>query len=413
MSSETDFLKELFHVAIATAHPSNCLATYLPKAPRGQTVVVGAGKAAASMAQVVEQNWPWSLSGLVVTRYGHAAQCNQIEVWEAAHPVPDETGVQAAKKMIDMVRPLSTDDLVLVLISGGGSALLTLPAQGISLEDKQKINSALLKSGANIYEMNCVRKHLSAIKGGQFARYCAPAAVTCLMISDVPGDDPSTIASGPTVGDATTRRQALGILEQYNITITPSIRAHLESTHSETPKPGDPIFSRVSNIVIATASNSLTAASNLARQRGVETLVLGDDLQGEARELGKAHAKLVMRQSRPVLLLSGGETTVTVSGTGRGGRNVEYLLALAIELDRTADIYALAADTDGIDGSEVNAGAVFTPTTLARARAKNLNPQDYLSNNDAYSFFAELGDLLTTGPTLTNVNDFRAIYVAR
>ena len=413
MSSETDFLKKLFSVAIATAHPSSCLASHLPHPPQGQTIVVGAGKAAASMAQAVEQNWPSTLSGLVVTRYGHAVECKRIEVWEAAHPVPDETAVQAAKRMIDMVRPLGADDLVLALISGGGSALLTLPAPGISLENKQTINSALLKSGANIFEMNCVRKHLSAIKGGRFAGYCAPAAVTCLLISDVPGDDPSTIASGPTVGDTTTREQALDILQQYNIAITPAIRAHLESTHSETPKPGDPIFSRVSNIIIATAADALAAVSTFARQHGVDTIVIGDDLQGEARELGKVHAKLAIRQSRPVLLLSGGETTVTVAGTGRGGRNVEYLLALAIELNGTVGIYALAADTDGIDGSEANAGAVLTPTTLARARAKNLNPRDYLNNNDAYSFFAELGDLLTTGPTLTNVNDFRAIYVAR
>ena len=413
MSSEIDLLKELFSVAIAAAHPSSCLVPHLPHPPPGQTLVVGAGKAAASMAQVVEQNWPSTLSGLVVTRYGHAVECKRIEVLEAAHPVPDETAVQAAKKMIEMVQPLGADDLVLALISGGGSALMTLPAPGISLEDKQTINTALLKSGANIIEMNCVRKHLSEIKGGRFAGYCAPAAVTCLMISDVPGDDPSTIASGPTVGDATTREQALDILDQYDIAITPAIRAHLESARSETPKPGDPIFSRVSNIIIATAADALDAASTLARERGVHTIVLGNDLQGEARELGKAHARLAMDQSHSVLLLSGGETTVTVSGKGRGGRNVEYLLALAIELNGMAGIYALAADTDGVDGSEANAGAVLTPTTLARARAKDLNPRRYLSNNDSYSFFAELDDLLTTGPTLTNVNDFRAIYVVR
>ena len=413
MSSETELLKELFNIAVAAAHPSNCLASYLPQPPAGKTVVVGAGKAAASMAQVTEQNWPSTLSGLVVTRYGHAVECERIEVWEAGHPVPDKTGEQAAKKMIDMVRPLGINDLVLALISGGGSALLTLPAHKISLEEKQSINRALLKSGANIYEMNCVRKHLSAIKGGQFVEYCTPASVTCLMISDVPGDDPSTIASGPTVGDKTTREQALSILGQYGIPITQSIRAHLESTRSETPKPDDPIFSNVSNIVIASAKDSLAAASAFARQRGLVTIILGDDLQGEARELGTAHAKLAMSQSHPVLLISGGEATVRVAGTGRGGRNVEYLLALAIELDGTPDIYAIAADTDGIDGSETNAGAVLTPSTLTRARAKNINPLDYLSNNDGYSFFAELGDLLITGPTLTNVNDFRAIYIAR
>lgn len=413
MSSETEFLKQLFDVAVAAAHPSHCLVPHLPSPPRGRTVVIGAGKAAASMAQTVEQHWPTSLSGLVVTRYGHAVECERVEVLEAAHPVPDETGTQAAQRMIDMVSPLGSDDLVLALISGGGSALLTMPAHGISLEDKQNINRALLKSGATIAEMNCVRKHLSAIKGGRLVGYCAPARVACLMISDVPGDDPSTIASGPTVADVTTRQQALGILEQYDITISPSIRTHLDSTRSETPKPGDPIFSRVSNVVIASAADALAAASAYAQQRGIETVVLGDDLEGEARELGQAHAKLAMCQSRPMLLISGGETTVTVKGTGRGGRNVEYLLALAIELQGMPGVYAIAADTDGIDGSEDNAGAVVTPTTLSRAHAENLKANDYLNNNDAYSFFAELGDLVTTGPTLTNVNDFRALYIAR
>lgn len=365
------------------------------------------------MAQTVERLWPGPLSGLVVTRYGHQVECERIEVLEAAHPVPDSTGVRAARRMIDMVKPLAAEDLVLTLISGGGSALLTLPAAGISLDDKQQINRTLLRSGANIWEMNCVRKHLSAIKGGRFAAYCAPASVCCLLISDVPGDDPSTIASGPTVADPSTRQEALGILEHYRIEITASIRSHLESEHSETPKPGDPLFSRVSNIIVATAAMALERASAHAQQRGITTVVLGDDLEGEARELGRTHARQVLatRASTPTILLSGGETTVTVTGNGRGGRNVEYLLGLALALDGAPDIHAIAADTDGIDGSEDNAGALITPTTLSRARARNLDPLSYLDNNDAYSFFAELGDLVMTGPTLTNVNDFRAIYV--
>lgn len=366
------------------------------------------------MAQAVETHWPGTLTGLVVTRYGHKVECERIEVLQAAHPVPDATGMRAAQRMIDLVRPLSAEDLVLTLISGGGSALLTLPAPGISLNDKQQINRTLLRSGANIKEMNCVRKHLSAIKGGRFAAYCAPASVTCLMISDVPGDDPSTIASGPTVADPSTRREALGILEHYGINISASIRAHLESNHSETPKPGDPLFSRVSNIIVATAAMALDRASAHAQRCGIATILLGDDLEGEARELGQAHAKHALANtSAPTLLLSGGETTVTVTGNGRGGRNVEYLLGLALELDGAADIYAIAADTDGIDGSEHNAGAIITPTTLSRARARNLEPSAFLDNNDAYSFFAELGDLVVTGPTLTNVNDFRAILCGR
>lgn len=368
------------------------------------------------MAQTAERHWPTGLSGLVVTRYGHAVECRHIEVLEAAHPVPDVTGTRAAQRVIDLVSPLGTDDLVLALISGGGSALLTLPAPGVSLDDKQDINRALLKSGATIAEMNCVRKHLSAIKGGRLAGFCTPAHVTCLMISDVPGDDPSTVASGPTVPDRTTRQEARRILDAYDIETSAAVRAHLESARSETPKAGDPVFSRVDNIVIASAAGSLNSAARFARQQDIETVILGDDLQGEARSLGQLHAGQALLQSgrtdtRPLLILSGGETTVTVKKNGRGGRNVEYLLGLAIELDGRPGVHALAADTDGIDGTEDNAGAVISPSTLARARAKGLDPSAYLDNNDAYSFFEELGDLVITGPTLTNVNDFRAILI--
>jgi len=415
MSSKTRFLRELFDVAVAAASPSERLPAFLPEAPRGRTVVVGAGKAAASMAQTTEHHWHGALTGLVVTRYGHAAKCRLIEVLEAAHPVPDSTGIEASRRMIELVSPLGKDDLVLALISGGGSSLLTLPAPGISLGDKQEINRALLKSGANITEMNCVRKHLSAIKGGRLAGYCVPARVECLLISDVPGDDPSTIASGPTVPDGSTRFEAIEIIDRYGIEIGPAVRAHLQSEHSETPKPGDPIFDLVRNVVIANAAGSLRQAARLGRERGIETIILGDDLEGEARELGKSHAEQALalhrESSAPRLILSGGETTVTVTGRGRGGRNVEYLLGLAIALDGAEGIYAIAADTDGIDGTEDNAGAVITPTTLARALGLGLDARAYIDDNDAYGFFDQLGDLVTTGPTLTNVNDFRAILI--
>ena len=367
------------------------------------------------MAQTLEQHWPHTLCGLAVTRYGHKVECRRIEVVEAAHPVPDATGVRAAQRMLQMVQPLGADDLVLVLLSGGGSALLTLPAPGISLSDKQQINRALLRSGANIVEMNCVRKHLSAIKGGRFAAHCAPATTISLAISDVPGDDLSTIASGPTVADPSTRQEALRILSRFGIEASPSVQAHLESERSETPKPGDPLFAHVSNIVIANAAMALNSAEAYARKLGITPVNLGDNLQGEARELGAVHARHILanRVSSPTLYLSGGETTVTVVGSGRGGRNVEYLLALAVELGGATGVYAIAADTDGVDGSEDNAGAFITPDTLARARTMGLDPRAHLHNNDAYSFFARLGDLIVTGPTLTNVNDFRAILCDR
>lgn len=415
MSSETRILEELFHAAVSAASPSRCLPPLLPEPASGRNVVIGAGKAAAAMARAVEQHWPGKPEGLVVTRYGHGVKCDHIEVVEASHPVPDTAGIEAARRIIDLVTPLTEDDLVLALISGGGSALLTLPASGISFAEKQDINRGLLKSGANIVEMNCVRKHLSAIKGGRLAGHCAPARVECLMISDIPGDDPSSIASGPTVPDPSTRHQAIEIIERYGIEAGSAVMAHLNSESSETPKPSDPVFDTVNNVIVASAAQSLDAAARLARERGVETLVLGDDLEGEARELGRTHAEQALELNRtssgPVLILSGGETTVTVTGNGRGGRNVEYLLGMAIALEGADNIYALAADTDGIDGSEDNAGAVITPTTLDRSRAMGLDPHAHLGNNDAYGFFEPLGDLVNTGPTLTNVNDFRAILI--
>jgi len=415
MSSETRFLKELFDAAVAAALPSECLPPFLPEPASGRNVVIGAGKAAASMARAVEQHWNGEIAGLVVTRYGHGVPCDHIEVVEASHPVPDTAGIEAARQMIELVTPLTEDDLVLALISGGGSALLTLPAPGISFSEKQDINRALLRSGANITEMNCVRKHLSAVKGGRLAGHCAPARVECLMISDVPGDDPSTVASGPTVPDPSTRFEAMQIIKRYGIEASAKVIDHLQSEASETPKPSDPVFDRVHNVIVASAARSLDAAARLARGKGIETIILGDDLEGEARDLGSTHAKLALTMlkdlSQPTLILSGGETTVTVTGNGRGGRNVEYLLALAIVLDGAAGIHALAADTDGIDGTEDNAGAIITPTTLARARAMGFDGHTHLGKNDAYGFFERTGDLVTTGPTLTNVNDFRAILI--
>jgi glycerate 2-kinase len=381
-------------------------------------VVVGAGKAAASMAQVVEDLWQGALEGLVVTRYGHGARCKLIEVVEAAHPVPDAAGRAAARRIIEKVRGLGEDDLVLCLISGGGSALLALPAEGLTLEDKQAINKALLRSGANIGEMNCVRKHLSAIKGGRLAAAAAPACVVTLAISDVPNDDPSVIASGPTVPDPTTRADALEVLRKYGIAEPPAVLEHLAKPSSETPKPGDPAFERTETILLATAQDALRAAAQVARHAGFGPVILGDSIEGEARDVALVHAGIARQIARfggfanpPCVLISGGETTVTVRGDGRGGRNAEFLLALGIALDGHPDIFAIAADTDGIDGSEDNAGCLLTPDSLARAAALGVDAKQRLAANDGYGFFSALGDLVVTGPTRTNVNDFRAILI--
>ena len=397
----------------------------LPSPPSGRTVVVGAGKAAAAMARAVELDWRGALSGLVVTPYGHGVACERVEVLEAAHPLPDEAGRAAASRVLAQVAGLTGDDLVLCLISGGGSSLLALPAPGVELADEREIGAALLRSGAPITALNCVRKHLSAITGGRLAVAAWPAPVFTMVISDVPGDDPSVIASGPTVADPTTYQAALDVLEQYGIAAPPGVARHLRAgaaggpgAPGETPKPDDPRLARARSVVLANAGDALAAAAARARSGGLRTVVLGDRIEGEAREVGRRHAEHALalvdwsEADRPAtLLLSGGETTVTVRGDGRGGRNTEYLLGLALGLDGRPDIYALAADTDGIDGSQDNAGAFVAPDTLARATAAGLDPHAALARNDAYTLFSRLGDLFLTGPTRTNVNDFRAILV--
>lgn len=413
------FLLEMFDAAVESVSAAATVPRYLPPAASGRTIVIGAGKAAASMAQAVESHWSGSLSGRVVTRYGHAVPCESITVVEAAHPVPDTAGQEAAEQILQTVSKLNQDDLVICLISGGGSSLLALPAPGITLKDKQSINTALLKSGATIAEMNCVRKHLSAIKGGKLAAACAPAQVVTLIISDVPGDDPAVVASGPTVPDATTLADAQGVLSRYGIDVAGNVRRHLASAQNETPKPGDPIFKRASTHIIATAQQSLAAAVQFVEQAGYSTVVLGD-LEGESREVAIVHAGIARQVAKygqpaaaPCVILSGGETTVTVRGNGRGGRNAEFALSLAIALQAQSDVYAIACDTDGIDGTEDNAGCIVTPDSLSRARDAGMNPADYLENNDGYGFFSALDALVVTGPTRTNVNDFRAIVITK
>jgi glycerate 2-kinase len=413
-------LRRMFDAAIASAQPALCIPPHLPQAPKGRLIVVGAGKASAAMAQAVEKNWPGELSGLVVTRYGYAVPCERIEIVEAAHPVPDAAGMQAAQRMLKLVSGLTEDDLVLCLISGGGSALLPLPAPGLTLEMKQAVSKSLLKSGATISEMNCVRRHLSAIKGGRLGAACHPAAVLTLLISDVPGDRPIDIASGPTVGDPTTSADALGIVRRYGIELPAEVRDVLESGRGESIKPGDPRLARAAVRTIATPQMALEAAAAVARESGFAVHILSDAIEGEARDVGKVLAGITQQVvnhgqpfEAPCILLSGGETTVTVRGDGRGGRNVEFLLSLAIALDGQPGVYGLAGDTDGVDGQEEIAGARFGPDTLARAWDKGLSPKDVLAANDAHSFFTALGDSVVTGPTLTNVNDFRAILIAR
>ncbi|EIZ86825.1 hydroxypyruvate reductase [Methylobacterium sp. GXF4] len=418
MTEPGDFLRRLFATAVAAADPAVSLARHLPEPPRGRTIVVGAGKAAASMAQAVEAAWPGDITGLVVTRYGHGAPTSRVEVVEAAHPVPDAAGEAAARRMIELVAGLTPDDLVLCLISGGGSALLSLPATGLSLADKQTVNRGLLRSGAAIGEMNCVRRHLSAIKGGRLAAACHPARVVTLLISDTPGDDPLDIASGPTVPDPTTCADALAILDRYRVEVPDIVRAHLASGRGESIKPGDPRLSGSDVRMVATPLMALKAAADLAHREGITPCILGDAIEGEAREVGKVMAGIAMSVaahslpvSKPCVLLSGGETTVTVRGDGRGGRNVEFLLALGAALAGHPGIHAVAGDTDGVDGLEEIAGAMLTPDTPARAGALGLSLAASLDRNDGHGFFEALGDGVITGPTLTNVNDFRAILI--
>lgn len=415
-----DVLNALFEAAVQAASPVGTLAAHLPERPAGRTVVIGAGKAAASMAQALEAAWDGELSGVVVTRYGHALPLSRIRVIEASHPVPDAAGLEATGQILDAVRGLKEDDLVICLISGGGSALLCQPLPGIDIEDKRDINRQLLHSGASISEMNCVRRHLSAVKGGRLAAACLPARVHTLLISDVPGDDPVDIASGPTVGDPTTCRDALAIIDRYGLRVADTVLSLLKDGRAESIKPGDPRLARATVSMLATPYTALSAAADAARRAGITPYLLGDRWEGDATEVGKAMAGLVLHTVRdegpfalPCVLLSGGETTVTVTGSGRGGRNVQFLLSLMLALGEQPQVHAIAADTDGVDGVEPIAGACIDPTSLARTRALRPLPRAWLDNNDAHSLFSTLGDAVVTGPTLTNVNDFRAIYIAR
>jgi glycerate 2-kinase len=441
LESPRQFLLSLFEAAVARAHPRTCLAQFLPKPPdpaKGRTIVLGAGKAGGAMAQALEAVWPTDapLSGLVVTRYAHLPPGyvpGRVEVVQASHPLPDTAGSVAAQRMMalggGLTAGLSEHDLVICLISGGGSALLAAPVThdlngrpladgGLTLAQKQAINKALLRSGANISEMNCVRKHLSAVKGGRLAAMCTPARVVTLCISDVPGDDPAVIASGPTVPDATTCADALAVLQRYKIAVPRVIESALRAGLLETPKPGDACFAGQTIHMIATPQQALEAAARAAHQAGIAAHILSDEIEGESREVGKVHAALArqvalrnMPFEKPCVILSGGETTVTVKGNGRGGRALEFLMGAVIALRGQDGVHILACDTDGIDGSEDNAGAFVAPDSLKRAKSLELVPAQFLDNNDAYSFFYTLGDLIVTGPTCTNVNDFRAILM--
>ena len=419
MTDPRQLLRSMFDAAVAAAQPAICLPAHLPPPPKGRTIVIGAGKASAAMARALEDHWPGPLEGVVVTRYGYEVPCERIEIIQAAHPVPDEASQRAAERIREKVSGLTADDLVIALISGGGSALLVAPAPGLTLADKQGVNKALLASGATISEMNCVRRHLSTIKGGRLAAACHPAKLVTLMISDVPGDDPIDIASGPTVPDPSTCVDALAIIDRYKIGLPNGMRERLESGEGETVKPGDERLANIETRMITAPQIALVAAAQVALDAGITPYILGDSLEGEARDLGLAMAgiarQVVVHQQpfkTPCVLLSGGETTVTLKGKGRGGRNVEFLLSLAVGLNGLKGVYAAAGDTDGVDGAEEIAGAIATPDTLERAWAQGINPRASLDNNDGHGFFQALGDSIITGPTLTNVNDFRAIYIA-
>jgi glycerate 2-kinase len=411
-------LRHVFDAAVAAADPARCVPERLPPPPQGKTVVVGAGKAVAAMAKAVEDHYPREVSGTVVTRYGHAGPTRHIEVLEAGHPAPDEAGVRASERIMSLARDTGPNDLLLVLISGGASALLTLPSPPLSLDDKKRVSAALIKSGATIDDINCVRKHMSAIKGGRLAAAAGAGRIVSLLISDVAGDKPTVIGSGPTVGDPSTLADARRILERYRIDTPDSVRAYLDDPAHETPKPDEPCFTRTQTVLVATPRRSLDAACEIARGAGIATVLLGDAIEGESHDVAATQASLAREAAADIhpglparLLLSGGETTVTVRGAGRGGPNTEFLLALAIALDGHPGIYAIACDTDGIDGTEDNAGAIIRPDTLRRAVDRGLDPRAFLTDNNAYAFFEALGDLVKTGPTRTNVNDFRAILI--
>ncbi|MEO1422038.1 MAG: glycerate kinase [Pseudomonadota bacterium] len=420
MIDPKSLLREMFDAALAAAMPDKVIADHLPEPPMGRVVVVGAGKASAAMARAFERAWDGPLEGLVVTRYDHAVPCERIEIVEASHPVPDAAGAETAARILDLAQGLGADDLLVALISGGGSSLLSVPAPGVSLHDKQALNAALLASGASIGEMNCIRKHVSGIKGGRLAAAAFPARCVTLVISDVPGDDPADIASGPTVADATTLDDACALVERYGMTLPESVHVALADPRNETPKPGSEALTRAETHSIAAPQASLEAAAAVARDVGVTPIILGDAIEGEAREVGTAFAgiaKQVRQHAQPLpapcVILSGGETTVTIpkGSTGRGGRNVEFLMGLTEALEALPDTYAIACDTDGIDGLDPVAGAVVSPDTLARAAAAGYPVADALGRFDGHGFFARLGDQVITGPTLTNVNDFRAILV--
>lgn len=418
LSDPSAFLRSLFDAALSAADPLQCVPPCLPDKPGRRTVLIGAGKASALMAQAIEKAWPHDLEGLVVTRYGHAVPCRKVEIVEAAHPVPDEAGEEAARRILEIAEGLGEEDLLICAISGGGSALLSLPGGDLSLADKQAVNKALLRSGATIGEMNCVRKHLSAIKGGRLAEAAFPARVHTILISDVPGDDPAVIASGPTVPDRTSLADALEILDRRGIELPQSVRDRLADPAAETPKPGAPAFENTHVIMAARPLASLEAAAEIARTAGITPLILGDALEGESREVATVMAGIArsVRQhglpaNPPVVLLSGGETTVTIRGDGTGGPNAEFALALAVALEGAEGIYGIACDTDGVDGAAELAGAQIGPDTLRRAVAQGIMPRAALEQNDAHGFFQALGDSIAPGPTLTNVNDFRAVLI--
>jgi glycerate 2-kinase len=408
-----EFLLSVFHAAVKEAQPKLCLPYFFPARPKGKIVVIGAGKASAAMAAVAEDHYASEIGGLVITRFGYAVECGKIEIIEAGHPIPDIYGYNATLKMLKVLAGLSKNDLVLCLLSGGGSSLLTFPAEGLSLEDKQHINEILIRSGATINEINIIRKHLSQVKGGRLAQVCMPAELVTLVISDVVGDDLSAIASGPTVPDPSTYADALMVVKKYGLELPISAMLILQAGRDETPKPGNRNFHNNTIKVIANSDISLTAAAKVAEEAGVKPIMLGNYFEGEARDFGRKMAKVVAGHMKkaPCILLSGGELTVKVKGSGKGGPNTEFLVALAMELKGVKRVFSIACDTDGTDGSSDNAGAMITPDTLRRAEKLGLDPADTLNRNDAYNFFCALGDLIISGPTYTNVNDFRAIMI--
>ncbi|WAX97022.1 glycerate kinase [Aminobacter sp. NyZ550] len=418
MTDPKQLLTSVFEAAVAAADPELTIRRHLPAKPKGRTIVIGAGKGSAQMAAAFEKAWDGPLEGVVVTRYGFAAPCERIRIVEASHPVPDANGLEAAKLLVQTISGLTEDDLVVALVSGGGSALLPSPAGNLTLADEIAVNEALLASGAPISAMNTIRKHISGIKGGRLAAAAHPARVVSLVVSDIPGDNPALVASGPTVPDEASRADARRLIETYRIALPANVMAHINSAAADAPQPTDPRFARNEVHVIASAAVSLDAAAEAARKQGVETVILSDAIEGEAREVGGVHAAIAREVAtrnrpfnKPVLILSGGETTVTLRAKGKGGRNSEFLLAFAIGIDGLQGIDALAADTDGIDGSEDNAGAFADGSTVSRMHAASVDAKAMLAGNNAWTAFNSVGDLFVPGPTGTNVNDLRAILI--